>query len=352
MNPESRFKGCLLGGAIGDALGAPVEFLSLQLIRSQYGPDGITQYAPAYGRCGSITDDTQMTLFTADGLLRAEAKKRSGKPEDIVAAVHEAYLRWLLTQRDASSHKVFPEATRREMLGWLYRLPPLRSRRAPGTTCIMGLRSEVMGTMERPINSSKGCGGLMRVTPVGLFFDDAVTAFEMGCRIAAITHGHPSGYLAAGTCAAVIRLLLDGQTLEASLDRAVELLKKKQGYEECVSAVGKARAAAVAGKPSPEAVEQFGAGWVAEEALAIGIYCTLVSKNDFRNGVLLAVNHGGDSDSTGAIAGSLLGSMMGVESIPMEWLAGLEIHEAIEQVAGDLWSRHREEPEWGSRYPV
>lgn len=349
---ESRIKGCMLGGAVGDALGAPVEFLSLEHIRNQFGHNGISQYAPAYGRCGAITDDTQMTLFTAEGLLRGEARGRSGKSSEFVAAVHEAYLRWLLTQRDASSNKVFLQATRREMLGWLYRLPALRSRRSPGTTCITGLRSEVMGTMERPINSSKGCGGLMRVTPVGLFFDDAATAFDMGCRIAAITHGHPSGYLAAGACAALIRMLLEGQTLRESLNLVVDFLKSKRGHEECVLALEKALAEAMEGKPSPEAVEHLGAGWVAEEALAIAVYCSLASNSDFRKGVLLAVNHSGDSDSTGAITGSLLGSMMGVENIPAEWLEDLEIREAIEQVAVDLSIRYKGEAEWGSKYPV
>ena len=87
--------------------------------------------------------------------------------------------------------------------------------------------------------------------------------------------------------------------------------------------------------PCPEAVETLGAGWIAEEALAIGLYCALVAK-DFRHGVLLAVNHTGDSDSTGSICGNLLGAMLGEEVIPKEWLAVLEAREIIEQIADDL----------------
>jgi ADP-ribosylglycohydrolase len=71
VTPLARIRGCLLGGAVGDALGAPVEFLSLQEIRDKFGPAGIHDYARAYGRRGAIADDTQMTLFTAEGLLRA-----------------------------------------------------------------------------------------------------------------------------------------------------------------------------------------------------------------------------------------------------------------------------------------
>jgi len=62
-----RFRGCLLAGAAGDTLGAPVEFMGLASIRDRFGPGGIRGLAPAYGReGGAITDDTQMTLFTAE----------------------------------------------------------------------------------------------------------------------------------------------------------------------------------------------------------------------------------------------------------------------------------------------
>lgn len=77
---RDRLVGSILGGAIGDALGAPIEFDSLDRIRRRHGPAGLTDYAPAYGRIGAITDDTQMTLFTADGLLLA----KSTDADDIV----------------------------------------------------------------------------------------------------------------------------------------------------------------------------------------------------------------------------------------------------------------------------
>lgn len=78
MNRIDRIKGCLLGGAVGDALGAPVEFLEWAAIRNTFGAQGIVDYAPAYGRLGAITDNTQMMLFTAEGLLRAYVRGSSG----------------------------------------------------------------------------------------------------------------------------------------------------------------------------------------------------------------------------------------------------------------------------------
>ena len=106
-----RYRACLLAGAIGDALGAPVEFLTRREILRDFGPEGIRDHAPAYGRMAAITDDTQMTLFTAEGLLRARLHARAvagdavitdlpvpGR-EQCVVSVAQSYLQWLLTQR-------------------------------------------------------------------------------------------------------------------------------------------------------------------------------------------------------------------------------------------------------------
>jgi ADP-ribosyl-[dinitrogen reductase] hydrolase len=352
MDRKDRIVGCILGGAVGDAMGAPVEFASLSSIRDQFGPDGIAGLSPAFGRIGSITDDTQMTLFTAEGLLRAEAELHRQGKSDVIGSVHQAYLRWLLTQRESSDHKLFPLATARENLGWLYRLSAIRVRRAPGSTCILGLRSDQMGTMERPVNSSKGCGGLMRVAPAGLFCEDPRAAFDLGCKIAALTHGHPTGYLAAGVMAAVVNLLADGTDLPKAIDQSVSLLKERPYHDEVLQALEKTLAATIKGEASAEVVEELGAGWIAEEALAISLYCALVGDGEFRKGVLLAVNHSGDSDSTGAVTGSLLGTLLGKEQIPPDWLVALELRSEIEQMGMDLACRYEDCEAWHFRYPV
>ena len=336
---------------MGDALGAAVEFWSLNEIRSKCGPAGVQDFLTAYGRIGAITDDTQMTLFTAEGLLRAENGKTGDELPDYVSAVHHAYLRWLLTQREASQHRDFPRATRLENLGWLYRNRAMRSRRAPGSTCIASLRGERAGTPEKPVNFSKGCGGLMRIAPAGIFFADPEMAFDMGMRIAALTHGHPSGYLAAGTFAAIIRATLDGSSLESACDCAIVLLKRRRQHEECLAALEQALLSVVNGDASADSVEQLGSGWLAEEALAIAVYCAVSAKGDFKKGVLLAVNHGGDSDSTGALTGNILGALCGVQSIPARWLEQLELRETLESIATDLSTKHRSDAEWLERYP-
>ncbi|MHB8997259.1 MAG: ADP-ribosylglycohydrolase family protein [Armatimonadota bacterium] len=327
-----RFTGCLLGGAIGDALGGAVEFMHLSQIRRTFGPDGLTDYAPAYGRFGAITDDTQMTLFTAEGLIQAHDRGQERGLGDPTAMVHVAYLRWLATQGHRSSHPLFdPHPTR-----GFATLPEMNRDRAPGTTCLRALEGPVAGVMEPPLNDSKGCGGVMRIAPVGLCFAEP---FETACKIAALTHGHPAGYLAAGTLAMIISQIDAGASIFEGLLSASAELAKWPRHEGTMEALWSAHQLAEQGDPSPEKVEQLGEGWIAEEALAIGVYCALVA-SDFEHGVLLAVNHSGDSDSTGSITGNILGALWGRQTLPERWLAGLELRPEIEDLAVELHSRY------------
>lgn len=127
---RARFRGCLLGGAVADALGAPVEFLSRDAILERFGPDGISTYAPAYGRLGAVTDDTQMTLFTAEGLIRSRVRGSLKGITTEVGVTARAYLRWLLTQSERPRHLVDLSD---EEPGWLFQQSDLHHRRAPAT---------------------------------------------------------------------------------------------------------------------------------------------------------------------------------------------------------------------------
>jgi len=346
-SPRERIVGSLLAGAVGDALGAPIEFHSIDAIRSQFGPSGLTDYAPAYGRVGAITDDTQMTLFTAEGLLRARARAADGGLVDHVEVMRLAYLRWLATQ----GHRVDDPMGGSEYLdsGWLIGERELHARRAPGNTCLSALRAGGSGRPTDPTNDSKGCGGVMRVAPVGVL---GAPAFAMGADFAAITHGHPSGYLASGAFATMTAELFAGRSLAVAVETARTELQAAPGGDETLRALDAAVALAASGTvPTPEAVESLGEGWVAEEALAIGVYCALVAP-DLRAGLLLAVNHSGDSDSTGSITGNLLGARQGVGALPIDWLDGLELADVIEQVGEDLASAFADDrPVDPARYP-
>lgn len=341
-----RVRGCLLGGALGDALGAAIEFESLDEIRERHGPDGLQGLAPAYGRRGAITDDTQMTMFTAEGLIRAFVRSKSRGSGHPAAVVHHAYRRWLHTQgvawRNAAQQRFGRDGA--EPDGWLIQERFLHSRRAPGNTCLAALSAKV--ALGQPAeNDSKGCGGVMRVAPVGLLphsgnAGDATTlegAFRLGEEIAALTHGHPTGQLASGFLAATIHALVHGdRPLEPALDAATRILRRQPRHDETLAAVEEARELAAAGSPGPARIEALGAGWVAEEALAIAVYSALVHRESVRAALLLAVNHSGDSDSTGAICGNLLGALHGEAALPQDWLAELEGRATLERLADDF----------------
>ena len=349
MDLVDLVRGCLLGGACGDALGAPFEFLSTEEISARAGPQGPDRYGVPPSPSSSprppsppepptppgwITDDTQMSLFTAEGMIRAAVRGRERGICHAAGVVHHAYLRWLHTQgvtlRAFADLPGFPD-------GWLVRQPFLHAVRGPGRTCLGALRAFDGRLGEPAKNGSKGCGTVMRVAPAGLWdlSSSGLDAFAEACEYGALTHGHRTGILAGGFLARVVAGLFGGASLEAALADAVERLRREPGHEETLRAVERARAAAAAGDPGPRQVEKLGEGWVAEEALAIGLYAALVAP-DFRAGLRIAVHHGGDSDSTGAIAGNLLGALHGVGAIPPDLLDGLEGRDVIDQVAKDL----------------
>lgn len=388
LSLASRIRGSLLAGALGDALGAPIEFMKWPAIRAKWGPRGLTHFEPAYGvvgAMGAITDDTQMTLFTVEGLIRAEVRGRARGICSPPAVVHHAYRRWLVTQGERWTSEPSPDDKPWQPDGWLVGEKFLHARRAPGTTCLAALRvPERYGT--RAQNDSKGCGGVMRAAPVGFLFGNArrfgkdgpAEAFAMSVEIAALTHGHPSGQLPAGVLAAVIHgVAFEGQTLDEALDVATGLLRERsqrQEGEETLAALAKARRLALAGEPSAERVESLGGGWVAEEALAIAVYAALSHPEDLRAALVLAANHSGDSDSTAAICGNLLGAVLGEGALPADWLddlgglgglGGLEGRAVITQLAEDFarqlegrapdpgegQARTAEAELWWERYP-
>ncbi len=331
-NVQARFRGCFLGGAVGDALGAAVEFAPLSMIYREYGPQGIRDFAARYGAPGLVTDDTQMALFTAEGLLRSHMRASLHGYSHPPTQLSYAYLRWLYTQEISNPNQY------NNLDGFLIDETALHAKRAPGETCLAALRNlETVGVL--PSNDKKGCGGVMRVAPVGLLQaalkGHLTTTFDLGCMAAGITHGHPTGQLASGVFATVLQLLLQGRSLEAALSQVLLLLKEYPNHKETLDALLLAMDLADKQPQTTDAIIQIGKGWIAEEALAIGVYCALHAQN-LEEGVILAVNHGGDSDSTGLIAGHLLGAQYGVATIPERWLNALELRTVLEEVADDL----------------
>ncbi len=341
---KSAVRGSLVGGAVGDALGYPVEFMDWESIQKFYGPNGIQKYElDDEEGAALISDDTQMTLFTANGLLFGDTFNVLLRTDySPVSYIYDAYRDWYFCQK---SMKLPPHSR-----SWLSVIPEMHKRRAPGNTCMSALRSGEPGSMEEPVNFSKGCGGIMRVAPIALWGQGKRPIEEidlLGAKAAALTHGHPLGYMpAAALVHMVSRAAFNDHcdenglyAIAADCRETMRRLFADNGFlDELLRIIDQAVAFSHNGKPDVENIHAIGGGWTGEEALGIALYCSLKYQNDFSRAVIASVNHSGDSDSTGAVTGNILGAWLGYEAIEEKWLKDLELKRILLETADDLYA--------------
>ena len=344
---KDRALGCLVGGAVGDALGYAVEFESWPAIRTMYGPKGITRYFLSPTGKALISDDTQMTLFTANGILVGMTR---GATRGVMGRIDTycsfTYVDWLHTQERLAPLPLTKdgEHTEEHVYTWLKRVPELYSRRAPGNTCLSALMA--IERHEMPNNDSCGCGGVMRTAPLAIL--DYLHGYAGGeynyCNMVAaeaarITHLHPLGFLPS----AVLNIV------KAALERLPSIQSEPDGNKtygelwpmevtKLENVILKALMLAKTDMPDVEAIERIGGGWTGHEALAIAIYSAVKHSNSFEDAIVSSVNHSGDSDSTGAICGNIMGMLLGRSAIPEYYTKDLELLDVIEEIATDLFT--------------
>jgi len=186
-------------------------------------------------------------------------------------------------------------------------------------------------SIESAIENNIGCGGVMRIAPVGLMMG---SPFKIASEIAYITHRHPTEYLSLAFFAELVSNLKFGLSLLDAIDASTEKLIEHPDHEKTLNAIKGGLELSDKFDPSPETIEQLGTGWSTEEALAISLFCSIKAES-FKDGVLMAVNHGGNSDSTGGITGSILGMIYGIGGIPNSWIEQLEVKDIIYEMADD-----------------
>ena len=359
MRTRDRIRGSLMAGAAGDALGYAVEFMSRGSILAKYGFRGIAKFNLTREGKALISDDTQMTLFTACGMLmgvtRGYMRGIGGRPEKYV---EKAYLDWYYTQTGKNSR---PSVT------WLRDLPELAHRRAPGNTCLSACESLFQG--KEVHNNSKGCGGIMRVAPMALLMAGywargkcPYHVFEMdeaGAEVAAVTHKHPLAFLPAAMLTHLIFRVISMEETEvkASITNiALETIEAlsyiyKGEYEEhkriLTNLTLTALSLAANDKSDADNIRLLGEGWTGEEAWAIALYCAVRHIDSIEDALIAAVNHDGDSDSTGAICGNIMGAIYGYEAIKRmnllcpqghDFEQTLELSNIILALADDLYT--------------
>ena len=381
MGNIDKYRGCLLGGAAGDALGYAIEFDREEAIAARYGSRGIRDYQLDERGLAPFSDDTQMTLYTANSLLCSLAAlsaqayggtqdSGSTQPSGSVHASGDAptlapaplpspaalaayapaqmaqfYVEWMYTQVSP-----YPLA---EPKAWISSLPELFASRAPGVTCMNAC--EAMANGAKAVNNSKGCGGIMRMAPVGLIntcpsFSD-VELQRLGAQLAELTHCHELGWMPAGVLAHIVSLLSrdEASSVQEAATQALNTLPEAFPNAHYLGQLQEllryTLRLADSDIPDLEAIHALGEGWVAEEALAIGLLCSLRHENDFAGAITSAVNHGGDSDSTGAIAGNIVGAHLGLAGIPQRYLEHLELRDTISKIADDLFTGPQASPD-------
>ncbi|WP_237047788.1 ADP-ribosylglycohydrolase family protein [Lentzea guizhouensis] len=314
-----RVAGSLYGLAFGDALGKPTEFLSVAEIDRRFGPDGPDDLE---GDPALVTDDTQMALAVA----------------------------WALHGVDRYTADVLEPRLRERFVAWAH---SPENNRAPGMTCLRACGGLAEGEpwVEATVAGSKGCGANMRVTPVGLVPDlDLDVLAGVSQLQAAMTHGHPTALAASELTAYATRLLVDGHDLAdvpaALLDRCRErrsvYLEEwlgslwrtpgattpadfiARGWDECAEVLERLEAALAEPDDGLDASLATGEGWIAEEALATGLYCAVRHADDPVRCLVRGARTSGDSDSIAALAGAFAGAAHGVAAWPEDWVDRIE----------------------------
>lgn len=318
-----RITGSIVGLAVGDALGYPHEFRTVEQVRREIGPDGITEFLamqdPRFTRPfiigaphppGTFTDDTQMSLAVAESLI---SQGHSGR-EMLCEEMAKRFVAWCFSDEN---------------------------NRSPGeATCTAcGRLRKGESWRSSGVEHSKGAGANMRVVPVGLFFDDLDEVAAVARDQASITHRHPAGLEGAAGVAIATAVFLRGGSVDDAL-REIRYRCRGQSpdFDEIDARFERAR-----GRPHEEVMVDrnssevaLGESWVAEEALFASLWCVDRSPASFREAVLLAVNTDGDSDTVACITGGFLGARLGVEAIPARWRGEVERSAELHEVGRRL----------------
>ncbi len=280
----------LFGLALGDSLGYPVEFLKLPAIRQKYGSAGI-QEPP---QSALYSDDTQMTLALAEGLLDAGI---NAPLDNLMQGVGNRFIEWL----DSPDNN-----------------------RAPGTTCINGVQRFQSGISwrESGILGSKGCGSAMRVAPLGFIYQhDETRLKEIAIASSEITHRHPTAIAATVAAAYLVKLALDDVP---TVDYMPHVYEFATGISDEMD-LAILRVGHVLGWTNEDlALDHIGQGWTGEEAVALALYCVLRYPDDYVACMRRAANTNGDSDSIACIAGGIMGARLGLDVIPLDWRSRCE----------------------------
>ncbi len=337
---HDRIHEAIVAGAVGDALGWPTEFMRRHEIDEYGWNGGVRAFVSPDG--GVITDDTQMLLFTAEAMVRARTYQRStGSYGAILSCAFSSYIRWAQTQSirrtDVATDQRWTHLADTEP-SFLLGDERLHIRRAPGNTCMASLVDDrAPGTRTNRLNASKGCGTVMRIAPVGMVFHDVDPAdvFAIGVEVSAITHSHPTGYMAGGAMAVITQVLVTGGTLEDAVNTALNCLNMELVDEakETINAIDLGMRKGCSSRLDVSMLDSLGGGWIAEEALGIAIAATAACGGNTMDALATCAAIDGDSDSVASVTGTLCGALYGINDEVRALFKSIREHDLVQRVA-------------------
>jgi ADP-ribosylglycohydrolase len=300
---EKKLRGYLFGTACADALGRPVEHLTLKLIKEKYGKQGIIEVPSD----SLWTDDTQLMLVLARGLLEGAELKLPALMDKIA----ESLVLWL-DEPDLGAGA---------------------TTRGAALSLKDGIHWSNSGL------DSKTCGSLMRAGILGFIFrNDPEKLIDAASLSGRITHTHPTADAASVAGAYAVKLALDGIAPE---DMFSPLLKLTEGIsDEFTEALKGSYELAHSNLNDEESLQKLGQGWYADETFALAYFCILRYPDNYIKVVQTAVNITGDSDSVGSVAGGILGARLGIEAIPISWVEALKEREVLEEMVEPLIEKY------------
>ena len=301
---KDHFRGCLLGGATGDAKG----------------------YGVHEGGKDLISDNTQMSIFTVDGMIWADSRAKRRGNYAYIPCLFYSYQKWYYTQTSGLADKDYEFILEGEVL----RNDELFARRGEGVTSLNALGSSIKnsyGTIENRINNQNRSGCVIRTAPIGLYFsNDPDMAFQLGCESAALTHGHTQAILSAGYMSALIAFLAQGRSLAEAAEGALGELERSELSDPLLGElINKAIAMAETEKRPRTAIEAIGEGWKAPETASIATYLAFRFENDFEAAIDAATDFNGNTDSVAPATGNIVGCIVGSLEIPSDWVLELEL---------------------------
>jgi ADP-ribosylglycohydrolase len=313
-----RVAGAILGGAIGDAMGHPTEFLSMQRIVERFGPRGVTGFELWWTRDGHrfapYTDDTQMAEIVLRSLLHGLGDDGDASLDAVMTHMGAGFASWA---KD-----------------------PQGGHRAPGNACLAGSRRLASGVSWREAGGATagGCGSVMRAHPFGLVCDDLDTAEAWAVAHSRLTHQDPIALAACAACARGICLALQGAAPD---DIAADMVAAAARYSRPTAAMMQLAVDDAGGGVPPSVTLDRLRGWAAHEAIAAALYVFLRHPDDPRAAILEGANTPGDSDSIASIAGALVGARCGLQALPLEWVRDVERSPSLLALSGTTASLGR-----------